>query len=372
MLCLIAVLSFQLPAYELPRVGQQAEEALRTKPLALTAEVNPRSPGGPHDFSSEGDYWWPDPKAPGGPYIRRDGETNPDNFIAHRRLLFSFAREFGALAAAYDLRRDERFAEAAVRRLRIWFVDTETRMNPNLQYAQSIQGVCTGRGTGLIDTVHLAEVALGVRALHGSKALDEQTEAAVKTWFKEYLHWLQTHAYGIDESRAENNHGTCWVLQAAAFALLVGDETTLADCRQRFKGQLLAKQMAPDGSFPRELARTKPYGYSIFNLDVMSGTAVILSTPSENLMSYALPDGRSMLQGVGYLYPFIKDKRLWPSKPDVLHWNEWPVRQPALLFGALAGGSNDWLELWKQLPSDPVGEEVQRNYPIRFPTLWHP
>ena len=366
-----ALLAFNLSSHELPRVAPLAEAALGTQPVTLTAVANPRSPGGPHDFSSEGDYWWPDPKNPDGPYIRRDGETNPANFVAHRRLLFAFAREAGALMAAYDLTHDERFAEAAVAHLRVWFVDPATRMNPSLQYAQAIKGVCTGRATGLIDTVHLAEVALGIRALHGARALDAPTEAAVKAWFRDYLRWLQTHPYGIEESKADNNHGTCWVLQAAAFALLLDDEVSLADCRRRFRENLLP-QMAPDGSFPRELARTKAYGYSIFNLDVMTGLAVLLSTPKEDLMKFQLTDGRSMIRGVEFLAPFLADKSLWKRPPDVLYWKEWPVRQPALLFGAVAGGRDDWLKLWQSLPADPAVEEVRRNMPIRFPTLWRP
>lgn len=372
MLLPIALLAFNLPAYETPRVLPLAEAALGVQPVSITAVANPRSPGGPHDFSSEGDYWWPDPKNPAGPYIRRDGETNPNNFVAHRRLMFAFARDFGALAAAYDLTRDERFAAGAVQQLRVWFADPATRMNPNLQYAQSIQGVCTGRGTGLIDTVHLAEVALGIRVLHGSHALDAATETAVKNWFRDYLHWLQTHPYGLDEAKADNNHGTCWALQAAAFARLLGDETTLADCRRRFTEIILPTQMAADGSFPKEVARTKAYGYSIFNLDVMTALAVVISTPEQNYMTYALPDGRSMVRGVEFLAPFLADKSKWKRPPDVLYWKEWPVRQPALLFGAVAAGREDWLTLWQSLPSDPAVEEVRRNLPIRFPTLWRP
>lgn len=372
MLLATALLGFSLSAQELPRVVSLAEAALGTQPVSVTAVANPRSPGGPHDFSSEGDYWWPDPAHPDGPYIRRDGETNPANFLAHRRLLFAFARDVGALTAAYDLTHDERFAEAAVSQLRVWLVDPATRMNPNLQYAQAIKGVCTGRATGLIDTVHLAEVALGIRALHGAKAFDATTEVAVKDWFRDYLHWLQTHPYGIEEGKADNNHGTCWLLQAAAFALLLDDLATLAHCRRRFKEVVLPTQMAPDGSFPRELARTKPYGYSIFNLDVMTGLAVVLSTPKEDLMQFQLADGRSMIRGVEFLAPFLADKSLWRRPPDVLHWKEWPVRQPALLFGAIASGRADWLQLWQRLPSDPSAEEVRRNFPIRFPTLWHP
>ncbi len=371
MLLTFALLSFNLAAHELPRVVPLAEAAIGVQPVSITAVANPRSPGGPHDFSSEGDYWWPDPKNPDGPYIRRDGETNPANFLAHRRLTFAFARDVGALTAAYDLTHEERFAEAAVQHLRVWFVDPATRMNPNLQYAQSIKGVCTGRGTGLIDTVHFAEVALGIRELHGSAAFDTATETAVKDWFRDYLLWLQTHPYGIDERNADNNHGTCWLLQATAFARLLGDETALADCRRRFKEIILPTQMAPDGSFPREIARTKAYGYSIFNLDVMTGLAVLLSTPEQDFMKFQLADGRSMIRGVEFLASFLADKSKWQRPPDVLYWKEWPVRQPALLFGAVAAGREDWLHLWEQLPADPAVEEVRRNLPIRFPTLWH-
>jgi hypothetical protein len=372
MLLVLAALAFNLPAHELPRVVPLAEAALGAQPVTITAVVNPRSAGTPHDFSSEGDYWWPDPKNPTGPYIRRDGETNPDNFVAHRRLLFAFTREFGALAAGYSLTREERFAEGAVQQLRAWFVDPATRMNPNLQYAQSIKGVCTGRGVGIIDTLHLAEVALGVRALAGSKALPPALAKTVREWFHEYLHWLQTHPYGIDERNAKNNHGTCWELQAVAFALLIDDQKTLADCRGRFKEVILPKQMAADGSFPLEMSRTKPYGYAIFNLDVMTALAALLSTPGEDLMKFQLADGRGMIRGVEFLAPFLADKSTWKRPPDVMYWKEWPVRQPALLFGALAAGREDWLALWKKLPADPAVEEVRRNFPVRFPTLWLP
>ncbi|MBA4137931.1 MAG: alginate lyase [Opitutus sp.] len=369
---LVALLSFNLVTHEKPRVLPLAEAALGVQPVSITAVRNPRSAGDAHDFSSEGDYWWPDPKNPDGPYVRRDGETNPHNFLGHRRLMLAFARDFGALAAAYDLTRDERFAAAAVEHLRVWFVDPATRMNPNLQYAQSIRGVATGRGIGIIDTVHLAEVALGVRALHGAKPLDDATEAAVKNWFRDYLRWLQTHPYGLDERKAENNHGTCWFLQAAAFALLVDAQATLADARRQFKEVLLPNQMATDGSFPRELARTKPYGYAIFNLDVMCALAVVLSTPEDDLLKFTLADGRGLIRGVEFLAPFLADKSKWSRPPDVLYWDEWPVRQPALLWGALAAQRDDWLELWQRLPADPVVEEVRRNFPVRFPTLWRP
>lgn len=366
---LAAVADFDLRAYERPRVVSAAEVALAHEPRTLTSVRNPRSAGGPHDFSSEGDYWWPDPQKPGGPYVRRDGLTNPDNFVAHRTLMFGLARDVGALAAAWDLTHDERFAAAAVRHLRTWFVDPATRMTPNLLYAQAIQGVATGRGIGIIDTLHLAEVALGIEALRESQSLTREDDAALTQWFRDYLHWMRMHPYGLEEAKQENNHGTCWVLQAAAFARLTGDAAVLAECRARFRRDLLT-QMAADGSFPRELARTKPYGYAIFNLDVMTATAVVLSTPDDDLMRATLPDGRGLLRAVGWLAPFLADKSRWPKAPDVMYWNDWPIRQPALLFGALASGNAEWLATWRRLPADSAVEEVQRNFPVRYPTLW--
>src|SRR5579885_3605557 len=231
---LSAMERFDLYAIERPRVIKQADKFLHQKPVTITSSSSPRSAGGKHDYFSEGDYWWPDPKDPNGPYIRRDGMTNPDNFTAHRELLLDFVRDTDALIAAYRVTRDERYAAAAVKQLDAWFVNPETKMYPNLQYAQAVKGVCTGRGTGIIDTVHLAEVAIGVEALRGSKALAKDEEG-IKDWFRAYLEWIGTHPYGIDESKADNNHGVCWVLQAASFAHLVDDKLVLDDCRHRFR-----------------------------------------------------------------------------------------------------------------------------------------
>jgi hypothetical protein len=366
----LPVTDFDLQAFDRTRIVHIAEAALKDEPRTITSAINPRSPGGPHDFSSEGDYWWPDPKNPNGPYIRHDGQTNPANFVEHRRLLMRFVRDEGALLAAYDLTHEQKFAAAAVRHLRAWFVDPATRMNPDLQYAQSIKGICTGRGTGIIDTVHLAEVAVGIPVLRGSTAFTPADDAAVTGWFRQYIKWMRTHPNGIDERNADNNHGTCWALQVAAFASLTGDQAVLAECRQRFTGIILPGQMAADGSFPRELGRTKAYGYSIFNLDVMTALAAVLSTPSDNLLTYRLPDGRSLVRGIEFLAPFLADKSKWTRPHDVMYWDQWPMRQASLLFGYATTKNTAWLDTWKRLPADSEVEEARRNFIVRFPTLW--
>ncbi|GAB3315213.1 hypothetical protein GCM10027299_04230 [Larkinella ripae] len=353
-----------------PHIQAEARWALQQLPVTVTAQTSPRSAGGIHDFFSEGDYWWPDSTQPQGPYIQRDGMTNPDNFVAHRQAMIRFSRIVGALASAYAITGDETYARHAFRHLNAWFVDPATRMNPSLLYAQAIKGRATGRGIGIIDTIHLMDVAQAVIILEKSKSSKPPSVAAIRRWFADYLNWLTTHPYGNDEMNAKNNHGTCWVMQVASFARLTKNDSLLAFCRNRYKTVLLPDQITADGSFPLELRRTKPYGYSLFNLDAMTMICQILSTPADNLWTYRTPDGRGIQKGHSYLHPFVQNKAGWPLKPDVMYWNDWPVAQPFLVFGAVAFQQADWLSTWQKLDHDPRVEEVLRNLPIRNPVIW--
>jgi len=352
------------------RVVADAERYLSEPPVTITAFPAARSVGGPHDFYSEGDYWWPDPRNPEGPYIRRDGETNPDNFVAHRDAMRRLSRIVPALVAAFEVTRDQRYARRAVGHLRAWFVAESTRMNPNLLYGQAIKGVATGRGIGIIDTIHLVEVAQAIRVLEREGALPPETFRDVTSWFRQYLEWMTTHPYGIDERKNGNNHSVAWALQVAEFARLTGDASQLAAMREFYRDTLLPQQMAADGSFPRELARTKPYGYSLFQLDMMATLAQVLSTATDNLWTYSTADGRGLRRAVAFMYPYIKDKRSWPRAPDVMYYDNWPVRQPALLFAGLAFHDQRYVDLWKTLEPAPSVDEVDRNFPIRQPLLW--
>jgi hypothetical protein len=348
----------------------QAAWALQQEPVTVTSAVSPRSAGGKHDFYSEGDYWWPDPANPGGPYIQHDGQSNPDNFVAHRHAMIRFSQIVGALASAYLVTSDDKYVAHAWKHARAWFVDTVTRMNPSLLYAQAIGGKVTGRSIGVIDTIHLMEVAQGLRVMERSPACDKALSAAIKNWFSEYLQWLTTHPYGKEEMAAENNHGTCWVMQVAAFAKFTGNQELTRFCRERYKTVLLPGQMAADGSFPRELKRTKPYGYSLFNLDAMVTLCQILSDKKDNLWTYATPDGRTIEKGIGYMFPYVVDKSKWPLAKDVMYWDQWPVAHPFLVFGASAFHQKEWMNAWKGLDHLPVVEEVVRNLPVRNPIIW--
>jgi hypothetical protein len=186
---------------------------------------------------------------------------------------------------------------------------------------------------------------------------------------------MQTSKNGIEERDTTNNHATCWVLQAAAFAQLTADQSTMQWCRDRLRNTLIPRQLAPNGNFPQELARTKPYSYSLFNLDVMATLCQILSEPGlnprrENLWLFSTPDGRGIRSAVAFMAPYIADKSKWPYPHDVEYFNDLPVRQPSLLFAGLAYNDSSYLRLWQRLNPDPTVPEIIRNFPIRQPLLW--
>ena len=344
--------------------------ALTQDPLTITSFIAERSTGNMHDFYSEGDYWWPNPISPDSAYIRHDGKTNPDNFVAHRHAMIRFSTLVGDLTSAWIITGDKKYAVQALEHIHAWFIDPETRMNPNLQYAQAIKGIATGRGIGIIDTIHLLEVVQSLILLEDANLLSEEDLTGTKKWFAEYLHWLTNHPYGLDEMNAKNNHGTCWVMQVAQFAKYTGNKELTDFCRDRYQTILLPGQMDTDGSFPLELNRTKPYGYSLFNLDAMATICHILSDDTHNLWQYTTADGRNMQKGVAWLFPYIKDKSAWPFEEDVMYWEQWPVAQPALLFSAYDTPNEEYISVWSALEHYPENDEVIRNLPIRHPLLW--
>jgi Alginate lyase len=362
--------SLDVAAIDCARVLREADGYLAAQPVTVTASRSSRSPGSAHDFYSEGDYWWPDPEHPGGPYIRRDGFSNPANFTAHREAMVRLSLIVPALTAAWKLTKRRRYAEHAAAHLRAWFIAPETRMNPNLEHAQAIFGVNQGRGIGIIDTIHLVEPVRAAGFLLTAGVFTNKEQSDLRGWFSDYVTWLTTSKNGQDEKAEKNNHGSCWVMQVAEFARFTGNAALTSMCHDRFRATLVPNQIVADGSLPLELARTKPYSYALFDLDILCTIAQIITTADDNFFIFELPDGRGLRRAVAFMFPFIQNKKLWPYKPDVEYFDDLPVRQPSLLFAGLAYRDASYLELWKKLNPDPTVPEIIRNYPIRQPVLW--
>jgi hypothetical protein len=350
------------------KVIKLADQFLLQKPDPITNYSSPRSEGSIHDFYSEGDYWWENPEDPDGPYIRKDGQSNPNNFVMHRKAMRNLNIWVSTLVAAYKISKDEKYAVHALKHLNYFFLDKNTLMNPSLLYAQAIKGKVTGRGIGIIDTIHLIEIAKAIEILAELKYLKGEPLTGLKKWYNDYAEWLNTHQYGLDEKDHGNNHSTWWAAQVASFASLAEREDLMEVARSQFK-KLLNEQMAEDGSFPDELSRTKPYNYTLFNLEGYSVLCHIASNEKENLWTYKTKNG-SLAKAWHFMIPFMKDKSKWIRPPDVQHFDQLPIQSPGLLFAGLAYNDNSILKTWKSLNPKRKSEEIIRTYPIFQPSLW--
>jgi Alginate lyase len=328
-------------------VAKAANAALRAGPWSVTSHRPENVTAGPNDYYSEGPYWWPDPKNPGGPYIRKDGERNPARFLGNRNDLGSMCTAVLALGMGAYLAGDGRCAEHAAAVLSTWFLDPKTRMNPNLQFGQAVRGVNTGRGTGIIDTVSLIHAAQGIRLLELAGGLDGKLGDGLGRWFADYLGWMTTSRYGLDEKNSGNNHATWWTAQVAAYASLAGDQAALEMAWDHYRNYLVPTEIRPDGSCPREEARTNSLSYSAMNLDAFAVLCRIAETGGVNLWNFRTPGGIGVAQAFQYLVPYLQHPDTW-RKQQISKFNPAGVVFPGL--AGLGLHSQELLAVYRELP----------------------
>ncbi|NOT64340.1 MAG: alginate lyase family protein [Acidobacteria bacterium] len=309
------------------KLAQEAKQALASELFSVTSKgVTPPS-GDKHDYMSQAPYFWADPKSPNGlPYIRRDGERNPEiNKISDHSTMDKMVAASETLALAYYFKGDEAYAAKATQLLRAWFLDATTRMNPNLEYAQGIPGINTGRGIGLIETRGLTHAVDTIGLLAGSKAWTAADQRGVQTWFGAFLKWMQESKNGREENAAKNNHGTYYDIQAVAFALFLNQHELAKSILETAKQKRIALQIEPDGRQPLELARTKAWSYSTGNLDGLMLLARLGENVGVDLWNYETKDGRSIRRALDYLIPFALGEKKWTDQ----QLGEWPPQMLA-------------------------------------------
>lgn len=309
----------------LAKIDADARKALREGIYSVTSKgVTPPS-GDKHDYMSQAPYFWPDPtKKDGLPYIRKDGERNPEiNKITDHKTLDDMVGSVENLALAYYFRGDEAYATKAVALLRAWFLDSATRMKPNMEYAQYVPGVNTGRGIGLLETRGLTRAVDAIGLLDGSKSLTPADKRGIEDWFGKFVTWMQESKNGKEESMSQNNHGTYYDVQLTCFSLFIGKSDLAKSVVETAKQKRIAHQIEPDGSQPLELARTKGWSYSVMNLEGLISLASLADHTGVDLWNYQTKDGRGIRKAFEFLYPYSAGEKWkyqqigdWPA--DIL------------------------------------------------------
>ena len=271
--------------------------------------------GDKHDYMSTGPYWWSDPSKPNGlPYIRRDGERNPEYYdITDSDEMDKLEDDVDHLSLAYYFSKDEKYAEFASKLIKSWFLDKETRQNPNLNFGQGIPGINTGRGIGIIETRELNRIIDGAILLQGSKNWTVENNTELKKWFSDFLTWMTDSPIGIDESDEHNNHGTMYDVQVVSYALFTG-KNDLAKKQLEETKKRIVSQLKPDGSQPHELERTTSWNYTNMNLNGFLLLARMADNYKVDLWNYQTTDGKNLKKAIDWLVPYLKKEKSWDYK----------------------------------------------------------
>ena len=291
-------------------VISQADKVLHEDPASVMQKTIVPPSGTKHDYMSLAPYFWPDPTKPDGlPYIRKDGEINPEvKNISDSELFSELETCCKFLSLAYYFTGDEKYAAKETQLISYWFLAPESKMNPNLNYAQAIRGVNDGRGIGIIESRCLANLADWMTLLTGSASFNTTDQNGMKKWYAEYLGWLQTSENGKDEKKSKNNHGTNYDVQIVALALFTGNselaKKILNDAKKRIDLQIEA-----DGKQPLELTRTKAYDYSTLNLTAWFDLATMGDRVNINLWQYATPAGGTIRKALDWLIPYTVENK---------------------------------------------------------------
>ena len=300
-----------LPAFN--KLIRDADRSLTSGTLSVVEkELTPPS-GDKHDYMSIAPYWWPNPNTPNGfPYVRRDGEINPErDQTSDRKSLDNIVQAVKTLSLGYFFTGQEKYAAQATKLLGVWFLEPATKMNPNLRYAQAIPGRNNGRGAGIIETHNLPELIDAVGMLNESKSWEQSNQRALQDWFNAYLVWLLESPEGRAEAKAQNNHGSWYDVQVASYALFTGKNELAKKVLNEFPTKRIAKQIEPDGRQPRELERTQAWNYSLFNLEALFDAAAIADKLGMDLWNYETQDKRGIRKALDWLLPFATGAKKW-------------------------------------------------------------
>ena len=300
-------------------------EKVTKQPIPLLTDKDALPPSGnKRDYMSLSIYYWPNPNTPTGlPYIKHDGLVNPEkNDLARydAKRLETMVSYLRALALGYAVSGREDLAQHACAILDAWFINPQTSMHPNLEYAQMVPGKNSGQSSGIIETVNLIGMLDDLHMLEGSQAYTPERQKALQSWFGAYADWLHNSQHGQKENTAKNNHGVWYDAQLAAFYHFSGRDKLAKSVLQQVVKKRMEPQLAADGSFPLELARTRPMNYSLYILRAYLTLARLGDILGVNLYDAQTSKGVGLQTAIDFILPYVHGEKKLP-KQDVAPWS---------------------------------------------------
>ncbi len=335
------------PAYD--KLRTEAEEALQQSGFSVTYKSLVPPSGNKHDYMSMGPYWWPDPeKEDGLPYIRRDGEVNPERNNTDSPGLSGLVNNVRILSLAWFFTGETEYAEKAAGLLKIWFLDEETLMNPHLEYAQAIPGRTPGRFIGVIDATKLHTLVDAIALLETSDVLNSNEKEGINSWFKRYFKWLTESEHGKNEDAYHNNHSVAYDVQSSGIAYFIGDDDFVARKAREIPRRRIDPMIESDGSQPKELIRTKAFGYSVHNLNNFFNVGEKGLKVGVDFFKYKNIKGGSLQNALDYLIAYIGKEKEWPYQ-QITAWESTEnslgliIRRAARIYG-----SEEYRKIWEE------------------------
>lgn len=320
-----------------------------------------------HDYMSLARYYWPNSFKPNGiPYICRDGYENPEIWSGTYDYGHLNKMQLGCinLSWAYFLTGNEAYAKHAVTLVRSWFLDEATRMNPHLKYAQGIPGSYSGRFKGIIETSRFPILFDSITLLSTSEFWTDQDAEKLSKWAQEYVKWLLESPFGCEESKSKNNHGSWYDFQVIYFALYTGQKEV---ARKRILEHTLPKlqtQFTPEGAQPLELARSRSFHYSIYNLHALFHCALVAEHLDIDLWERHSNHKATLQKGLDWVLEYVK-KETW-VKEDIEPMDK-AIIAPLLLIASPAYQDPQYVNLYCEMLGESMpSERLRLTYPRVF------
>ncbi|KAJ7507089.1 chondroitin AC/alginate lyase [Mycena galericulata] len=301
-----------------------AEELSAWGPWSVTNKSIVAPSGNKNDYMSWAPYFWPNCTGVGNttvltpqqiwvtcPYVNRDGQFNPDRLtIDDIGAFFNLSDSilYNALAHSFQNKSSSIYSQNIARFVDVWFLNNQTGMNPNLNYAQMDRGptgqvgertdVWTGTHTGVLDLKGMVKITSGIMSLRKRNCTDwtDELDTAMNAWTQKYLTWLETNQLGVEECASLNNHGSFCFNQLAALKLLVNDVPGSVNVSNTYFHGIYQGQINSTGDQPFEASRTHPYHYRNYNLAAMITNARLFkyADPTSDPWNLTTKDGTTI------------------------------------------------------------------------------